>query len=76
MNKNKVIACGITADNRPNVVLEDENTNNFSMWYHSTFYRVDDALDYLKELYRDGITQDDIDNGLWLTLQELQQQGN
>jgi len=72
MANKKVIACGITAENRPNVVLEDEESNR-TYWYHSTFYRVDGALDFLKDLYRNGISQEDIDDCLWLTLQELQE---
>ncbi|SMP86002.1 hypothetical protein SAMN06313486_10174 [Epsilonproteobacteria bacterium SCGC AD-308-P11] len=74
MAKNDVTACGITADNRPNVVIEDDEANKVSYWYHSTFYRVNDALDFLKDLYRDGISQDDLDSSLWLTLQELQEE--
>jgi len=75
MNNYKVIACGVTAENRPNVVLEDKNDNKLSLWYHTTFYKVNDALGYLKDLYQEGISQHDIDDGYWLTLQQLQQQG-
>lgn len=73
MKKAKVVACGVTADNRPNVILENENLDKNPYWYHTTFYKVDAALDFLKELYSDGIAQSDIDEGLWLTLQELQE---
>lgn len=74
MKDYKVISCGVAGDNRPNVVLEDVDGNKIPKWYHSTFYRVDDALDFLKDLYRDGISKNDIDDGLWLSIQQLQEQ--
>lgn len=72
----KVTACGLTKDNRPHVVIEDEYREFLSRWYHSRFYRVDDALDYLKDLYREGISQNDLKQGWWLTLQQLQELGD
>jgi len=74
MANKKVIACGLTADNRPNVILQDEELNKTSYWYHLTFHRVDDALEFLKDLYCNGVSQNDIDSCLWLTLQELQEE--
>jgi len=77
MNAYKVNACGLTKNNRPNVVLEDLETGEIKpVWYHTTFYKVDVALDFIKETYQTGATQDDLDDGLWITLQELQKMGD
>jgi hypothetical protein len=75
MNKYRVVACGVTAENRPNVILEDENINRYTLWYSETFYRINDTLNYLKVLYKEGISQEAIDDGYWLTLKQLQNQG-
>ena len=44
-------ACGLTADNRPNIsfipIPEFNNGMPFSLWYHTTFYKKDDALDQI-----------------------------
>ena len=67
----KLTACGVTTDLRPNVVVADfEQGLTHSLWYHTTFIKVDDALEYLKELYRDGINPDDI-GVFWLSLEKL-----
>lgn len=76
MKNYKVIACGISGKYRPNVILEDENGDKLTKWYHTTFYKVNDALEYLKDLYQEGISQNDINHGYWLTLKELQKQGD
>ena len=68
-----VKSSGLTQDYRPNVVVQRDG-ESIPLWYHTTFYKPGPALEYLATLYEDGISQSDIDNGLWLTLQELQQQ--
>jgi len=64
-----VKACGLTGDYRPNIVIDSG-----SLWYHTTFHKPGPALEFLGTLYESGVLQSDIDDGLWLTLQELQQQ--
>jgi hypothetical protein len=71
MENIKVIACGVTADYRISVTLKDDQDIPYTLWYHTTFYKVEDALEYLKVLYKEGISQKYIEDGLWLTLQEL-----
>ena len=71
----QIKSCGLTADYRPNVVIEI-NDQNKPLWYHTTFYKADAALEYLKDLYQDGIEESDINEGLWLSLQELQEAQN
>ena len=68
----KIKGCGVTANYRPNVVVEIDGKNK-PLWYHTNFYKADAALEYLKDLYRDGIEYSDIEEGLWLSLQELQE---
>jgi hypothetical protein len=65
----EIKACGLTSDYRPNIVIDSG-----SLWYHTTFYKHGPALEFLGTLYESGVLQSDIDDGLWLTLQELQQQ--
>lgn len=69
-----VTACGLTANNRINVTLNSEDNIPCTLWHHTTFYKPEAALGYLKDLYRDGISQEDIDDGIWLTLSQLQEQ--
>lgn len=49
----------------------------FSLWYHTTFYKKDDALDFLKEVFKDGVSLEDvgIDSkfALWLRMDELRE---
>jgi RecJ-like exonuclease len=72
-NMLRVTACGVTADLRPNVVVADfEQGLTYSLWYHTTFNKVDDALEHLKDLYRDGINPDDI-GIFWLNFDELRE---
>jgi len=75
------IACGVTADNTPNVVIENPRTNQLmSLWHYTSFYEKEAALEYLKDVFRDGIQEDDIglesDNALWLTMDELKEVKN
>ena len=71
----KPTACGVTADLRLNVVVADfEQGTSYPLWYHTTFIRVDDALEYLKVLYREGIDPDDVnEHKFWLSLDELRE---
>lgn len=72
-------ACGVTADNRPNVcfpvISGFNNDMPFSLWYHTTFFKKEDALDFLKDVFKDGINMEDIGldskGGLWLWWDEL-----
>lgn len=68
-------SCGVTANFVPNVVLIDKNDTPYSLWYHTSFYKIDDALEYLKDVFRDGILEDDIGldskGALWLTFEEM-----
>ena len=74
-------ACGLTADNRPNIsfipIPEFNNGMPFSLWYYTTFYKKDDALDFLKEVFKDGVSLEDvgIDSkfALWLRMDELRE---
>lgn len=74
MENIKITACGVTANNRISITLKYENNLPYSLWHHTTFYKPEAALEYLKDLYQDGISQEDIDDGIWLTLQQLQEQ--
>lgn len=69
-----VTACGLTANNRISVTLKNEYNVPYTLWHDTTFYKPEDALEYLKDLYRDGISQEDINDGIWLTLSQLQEQ--
>lgn len=69
----KLTACGVTADLRPNVVVADfEQGLTYSLWYHTSFNKVEEALEYLKDLYRDGIDPDDVSE-FWLSFDELRE---
>lgn len=74
----RLTACGLTADLRPNVVVADfEQGTSYPLWHYTTFIRVEDALEYLKDLYRDGIDPDDVNkHKFWLSLDELREACN
>lgn len=74
MNNLRITACGLTADNRISITLKDEEKLPYTLWHNTTFYKPEAALEYLKDLYRDGVRQEDIDDGIWLTLSQLQEQ--
>jgi len=72
-------ACGLNAEIRPNISFpempEINNGMPFSLWYHTTFHKADDALDFLKEVLKDGVLWEDIGldskGGFWLSMDEL-----
>jgi len=73
------VAVGLNAEIRPNIsfpeMLEINNGMPFSLWYHTTFHKADDALDFLKEVLKDGVLWEDIGldskGGFWLSMDEL-----
>jgi len=74
MDNLRITACGLTANNRISITLKDEDGLPYTLWHNTTFYKPEAALEYLKNLYQDGISQEDIDYGTWLTLSQLQEQ--
>jgi hypothetical protein len=71
-------ACGVTASNKPNITLVNHRNNMpYSLWYHTSFDTKDAALEFLKDLFKDGILDEDIgldsDGALWLTMDELRE---
>lgn len=73
MKKTYPVACGLTSNNRPYItfhILDFNNAPTFTLWYHTTFYKKGDALDFLKGVFEQGVENDDI--GLWwLKLSDL-----
>lgn len=74
------LSCGVTADNRPNLSFESApgiSNMPFSLWYHTTFHKKDDALDFLKSVFKDGVLIEDIGldskSGFWLRFDELRE---
>jgi len=66
-------ACGLTADLRPNVIVANfEEGMTSPLWYHTTFLSVNEALDFLKEVYKEGINEKDV-GSLWLDFQQLRE---
>lgn len=66
------IACGVWDDDlRPHIVMPLEQGRTYPLWYYETFNEIDDALEYLKKVYKEGIDQKDI-NVSWLELEEFQ----
>ena len=62
-------SCGVTSDNRPLLVFINPHTKQeFTKWYHTTFIKKDDALDFLKDNLRDGVLTEDM-NELWTYIQ-------
>ncbi len=63
------ISCGVTRDNRPLLVFMNPYTKQeFTKWYHTTFIKRDDALDFLKDNFRDGVLIEDMDE-FWTYIQ-------
>lgn len=63
------IACGLTSDVRPLLVFRNPHTNKeFTKWYHTTFFKRDDALKFLKDTFKDGVLIEDLDE-LWTYIQ-------
>lgn len=71
-------SCGVTASNKPNITFVNPRDNMpYSLWYYTSFNEKDAALEFLKDLFKDGILEDDIgldsDGALWLTMDELRE---
>lgn len=68
-------ACGITADNTPNIVIENPRTNMpMTLWYYTSFNKKENALEFLKGTFKKGIKDNEIgldsDEALWLGYEE------
>jgi len=71
-------SCGLSSELRPSISFEPMPEINkgmpFSLQYHTTFDKADDALDFLKDVLKDGVLWEDIGHergGLWLSMDEL-----
>ncbi len=72
MENLKIVSSGLTKSLRPNIIVSDlEKGIEYHLWYHSTFFRVNDALEYLKDIYKEGIEFKDI-GVFWLRLEDIE----
>lgn len=69
-------ACGVNFENRPTLTFTNQKNNMpFTLWYHTTFLKIDDALEYIRDMFKNGILAEDIGidskGALWLSMDEL-----
>lgn len=69
-------ACGVNFENRPTLTFTNSKNNlPFTLWYHTTFLKIDASLEFIRELFKNGILVEDIGitskGALWLSMDEL-----